>query len=127
MSRFVLQLTAVLALFATSASAQCSVADIKLLSFSPRVEDRCKRSPCPELKLVGELQNNCASAIGVKLKVTGRDKNGIVVDTVEGWPASISNIPAQSKYAYDLSIMRYRPELDTFEVSVLEVKRWKQR
>jgi hypothetical protein len=104
----------------------CKVSDFAVEGFKARVFDDCKVTPCPALKLTGKLKNNCTIPAGAHLKITAEDKTGQVVDTVEGWPASIRNIAPGDAYAFDLGpLMRYRKNMSNFKVQVIDVRTWR--
>jgi hypothetical protein len=53
--------------------------------------------------LSGNVVSGCAQASGVELRWTAMRDDGTVVFSHTFWPASISNIPAKSTYAFEFS------------------------
>jgi hypothetical protein len=102
---------------------RCSVSDIKIKSMKARYEASC--SSCkPRLLGVAVLTNNCSSAIGVQLKLTGFDKAEEPVATTDFWPASIDDIPP-GDYTFSLdSMLRYEPGIVTFSMTPIKVYRF---
>jgi len=110
------------ALVASPALAECGPSDFTVEGFKATVYDDCRRTPCPALKLTGEVRNNCAVPAGVMIKITARDKDGQVVDTAEGWPASTRSIAPNDTYAFDFGpLMRYNPKMKDFRVQIIDV------
>lgn len=104
----------------------CSASDFRVENFRATVYDDCRRTPCPALKLTGKLKNNCKIAAGAQIKITAEDARGIVIDTTEGWPASIRNIAPGESYAFDLGpLMTYRPNMKNFQVQVISARTWR--
>ena len=99
--------------------------DFSIEGFKPALYDDCRQSSCPIIKLPARLVNNCAFAAGALVKITATDRDGNVVDTREGWPASIRNIGPGEKYAFDLGpLMTYRKSMKDFTIQVIDAKQW---
>ena len=110
----------------TAPRVTCSVSDFAVEGFSSRVFDDCRVTPCPALKLTGKLKNKCTIPAGAQIKITAYDGKGSVVDTVDGWPASMRNIAPGADYAFDLGpLMKYRSTMKKFEVSVIDARSWR--
>jgi hypothetical protein len=108
--------------------ATCTAADFEIIGFKSKLVDDCRVTPCPVLKLTGKLKNNCASPAGAQIKITAEDGKGNVVDTIEGWPASIKNIEPSQSYSFDLGpMMTYRPGMKSFHVDVIDTRSWRDR
>jgi hypothetical protein len=86
--------------------------------------DECRTTSCPFMKGVAVLTNGCSGPIGVQLKITAYDKAGAPVAARELWPASVNNIPP-GDYTFSLDTwLGYDPEINTFEIAPVAVKRW---
>ena len=106
--------------------ARCRPSDFQVEGFKATVYDDCRRTPCPALKLTGRLKNNCNLPAGAQLKITATPKSGDLVDTVEGWPASIRNISPSDSYAFDLGpLMTHRSNMSSFSVQVIDARTWR--
>jgi hypothetical protein len=104
----------------------CTAADFEIIGFTPRVVDDCTTRSCPVLKLTGKLKNNCSIASGAQIKITALDAKGNVVDTYEGWPASIRNIQPGEAYAFNSGPgMDYRHTMKSFRAEVIEARTWR--
>jgi hypothetical protein len=104
---------------------KCQVSDFAIEGFAPKIVDDCKQSSCAVLNLTGKLKNNCAAAAGAQIKITAEDGKGSVVDTTDGWPASIRNIGPGTTYAFDMgSLMTYRKGMKKFSIEVIDVRTW---
>lgn len=117
---------ATLLLAAGNAAAQgCSVADIEIKSVRAKWANECRTSPCMYMRGIAVLKNNCREAVGVEVKVTGLDSAGEPVQTTEGWPASVRNIPpGEFEFSLD-QWLQYDGDIKTFSVRPVRVKRWK--
>jgi hypothetical protein len=78
------------------------------------------------VSIVGQIVHRCPQALGVHLKVTFRDANGLVVDVEQGWPASVSDIEPNKAFPFKLSYQIDR-EWATFNVEVIEKRTWKRK
>ncbi|MFH1010402.1 MAG: hypothetical protein V1784_04105 [bacterium] len=74
-------------------------------------------------RVVGELRNNSAVAMGAQLQAIARDKEGRIIDSAEWWPASVSNIPAGSSWPIGYTISD-KANIKTVTVSVIRVQIW---
>jgi hypothetical protein len=105
---------------------RCEISDFEIEGFKPTIYDDCRATPCPALSLTGKLKNKCLNPAGAQVKITAEDAEGNVIDTIEGWPASIRNIRPGDTYSFNLGpLMRYRPEMKTFHIEIIDVKTWR--
>lgn len=72
--------------------------------------------------IVGELKNNHTFALGVKLQAVARDKQGKIIQVLEFWPASVSNIPASSTWPFEHAFDRENVASAT--IRVINVRVW---
>lgn len=102
-----------------------------MFEFKPkfRVVDTCSsRQPCPQLRIVGEIINNCAFDAGIKVRIVARNKAGEIVNLAEGWPNSVKNLPAKAATPFTMTgALSYEPQMVKFESSVIDVREWKSR
>jgi hypothetical protein len=107
-----------------AAHAACKVSDIQIMSMRARFADECRRSPCPVMKGVAVLRNNCTQATGVKLQIVGLDKAGAPVAARELWPASTRNI-APGEYTFSVDhYLEHDPAIVRFRLTPVAVKTW---
>ena len=105
-------------------AAGCAPSDISIKSMKAKFVDECRTTSCPYMKGVAVLTNGCSEPIGVQLKITAYDKAGAPVAARELWPASVKNIPP-GDYTFSLDTwLDYDPEINTFEIAPVAVKRW---
>jgi hypothetical protein len=97
-------------------SSQISLSDIQILEWHLDRESGRTR-------VVGELRNDGAVAMGVQLQAIARDKGGRIVDSAEWWPASVSNIPAGSSWPIGYTVS-HKPDIETVIVRVIRVQIW---
>ncbi len=76
-------------------------------------------------KIVGEVTNNCDQAAGVELKFVFRDGVGKITRVVNGWPASFSNIPAHSDYAFELMVAGGE-DVKTMQAYTIDTEKWQR-
>ncbi|MCK9513795.1 MAG: hypothetical protein M0R28_21570 [Pigmentiphaga sp.] len=93
-----------------------SSAEFRILSVTYRWEG-------DYLFVVGELQNVGGIAMGVELQAIARDASGRLVDTVNFWPASISNIAPGARYGFRYPVTQQR-NAATVEVQVVSTITW---
>ena len=93
-----------------------SDADVKLIKFY----DEARRY----FAVMGELVNNCTEPIGIHVRFIGYDKNGLVADIRETWPASVRNIPPKSREPFNMQLFRFDPAIKKIDAEVIEVRRW---
>lgn len=106
--------------------ARCQASDFEVEGFSAKVFDDCRASSCPALKLTGRLRNKCDRPAGAQIKITATDKAGNVVDTIDGWPASVRNIQPGGTLAFDFGpLMTYRKGMANFAVEVIDARTWR--
>ena len=101
----------------TARSTGCSTADVAL----DQLRSRHKQGYA---YIVGRVTNNCDIETGVQIKVAILDHAGKVLRVADFWPASTDNIPAHSGFSFQTEIEGV-DTFDRFQVSVIEVKRWK--
>ncbi|MBG6243475.1 MAG: hypothetical protein EKE20_17505 [Candidatus Symbiopectobacterium sp. Dall1.0] len=68
--------------------------------------------------------NNCNIPVGIEMKLSAVDKNGVVVDVYDFWPASVNNIPIGE---YDFSLngrIKYNEEIKSFKLIPMSVNTW---
>lgn len=107
-----------------SGGTSCQVSDISITSTRARHVDHCRTRQCIVLEGIGVMNNGCAEAVGVQVKITSYDNNGGAVATREMWPASVRNIPPGT---YEFSIdqwLDYDPTAKSFILTPVAVKRW---
>ena len=115
---------AVLAL-ATSAYAQsaCRISDITIKQNDWRIDSD------GDVRLVGEIINNCSQAVGVELEHVARDADGKVVAHTTHWPASIRNIDGNGgsqAVGYHI-VIPPGMTVKTVTSCVISVTQWKPR
>ncbi len=94
--------------------------------FKAGVVNECSQSPCYTLNLTGKLRNNCSIPAGALIKITAEDSHGAVVDTFEGWPASIRNIEPSDGYSFNFGPgMIYQKNMAKFSVEVIDARTWR--
>ena len=107
------------------ALAACTVADIEIKSMRAKFVDRCRTRSCAHMQGIAVLRNNCATAVGVQVKITGYDAKNQPVATRELWPASVRNIPP-GDFEFSLDTwLDPDPTMRSFALTVVEVKRWR--
>lgn len=79
-----------------------------------------------EVSVVGEISNGCPSAVSVKMRITARDKNGMVMATTIFYPASTRKIAAHATHPFDyflcLKPNQSYEQVEKVEVTIDEVK-----
>lgn len=97
-------------------AADCTVSDIKLESIEARPGDISTR-------VLGRVINQCATPVGVEIKLVfyGTSDKLLMVEDV--WPASTKNIPARSAFPFDIRLPS-EAGFQRVEAQVLRVKRW---
>lgn len=73
----------------------------------------------------GTIINNCASAIGVQIKITvyGKDKRVLKVD--DFWPASTNDIPPKSSFPFEWQVEDAQiPGMVSFDARVVSLESW---
>ncbi len=104
----------------------CQPSDFKLVAFKPAIYDDCRSTPCPALRLAGEVENQCAQPAGVQIKITALSATGSVIDTIEGWPASTRNIAPGERYAFNMGAgMPYQAGMHSFDVQIIDARTWR--
>lgn len=74
----------------------CGISDIAIDKLRGTINDE------GFARVTGRVVNNCASAVGVELKITFYGKDGEILKVEDGfWPASIHNIPAHHEYTFE--------------------------
>lgn len=73
--------------------------------------------------LTGIIKSNCASAVGVQLKWTAFNSDGTVAFSSDFWPASTTNIPPHSDYAFEMMEAAPRGKW-TYQVEPVSVNVW---
>lgn len=74
-------------------------------------------------KLTGIVTSHCASAAGVELKWTAYNADGSVAFSTNFWPASTTNIPPHSNYAFEMMDAAPRGKW-TYDVEPVDVHVW---
>jgi len=77
-----------------TASASCTAADFSVSKLRVSTE-------YDNAKLTGIVTSHCTSAGGVKLKWTAYNADGSVAFSDDFWPASTTNIPPNTNYAFE--------------------------
>lgn len=76
------------------------------------------------VRVTGRVVNNCASAVGVELKLTFYGKDGAILKVNDGfWPASVHNIPAGHGYTFE-DLEDQTDGFSKFDVEVVGVNVW---
>lgn len=94
----------------------CSGPGFRILSVTYRWEG-------DYLYVIGELQNVSGAPMGVELQAIARNASGRLVDTVNFWPASVSNIAAGAHYGFRHPVTQQRSAV-TVEVQVVSTFAW---
>jgi hypothetical protein len=113
-------------LLSHAAWTECALSEISIKSVKVKFVDECRRSPCPHIKGVAVLINQCSESVGVQIKITAFDKAGAPIATRDLWPASTRNIPP-GDYTFSLDQwLDYDPEMKKFELTPIRVKQWRR-
>lgn len=113
-----------LAFGSIGAAGACSSADFEVKDFKIDVK-RCSGARCPRLRLEGILVNKCSSAAAARIEIQGKDENGAVLGSAEGWPASTRNLAPGEEVEFDFGpLIKFDQRLVNFDVLVIEVKSW---
>ena len=100
-------------------AAGCSLQDIEVRQSNWHMERD------NDIRVVGEIYNGCADAIGVELQAVFRDKAGQVMIVDEFWPARRRNIAAKDTYAFEtIEIEDSIQAVSTLSIKVIDLKRW---
>lgn len=79
----------------------------------------------PRMSMKGQLVNHCAEAAAAQIQVDAKDASGNIVQSKKGWPAGTTNIAPGQSVDFDLGrLFRYQPSMQTYTVSVAEVRAW---
>lgn len=100
----------------------CSMEDLEIISFNPSTI--CIGGECIQFKFVGELRNNCTIPIGADVQIIGRDSNGVLIDSITGWPASMQNIAPGGTVPINFQWMEYNQKIKNFEIKVIKIRQW---
>jgi hypothetical protein len=77
------------------------------------------------LSVKGKLVNNCSSAAAAQVRLDAKDGTGNVLATKEGWPAGTTNISPGQSVDFDLGrLLHYQPDMQSYSLSVVEVRAW---
>jgi hypothetical protein len=99
-----------------AATQSCTAADFSLSKLKANRE-------YDEARLTGIVTSQCASAAGVQLKWTAFNTDGTVAFSSNFWPASTTNIPPRSDYAFEMMDTAPRGRW-TFSVEPIAVNVW---
>ena len=97
-------------------SSSCTAADFTLSKVKAATE-------YDEAKLTGIVTSHCASAVGVQLKWTAFNTDGTVAFSSDFWPASTTNIPPNTDYAFEMMDSAPRGKW-TYRVEPIKVTIW---
>lgn len=75
------------------------------------------------LVAIGEIKNEGSVAVGVEIEVIARDEDGVLVDSAQFWPNSISNILPGETCGIDYTITEDR-SAKSIEAKVVRVNIW---
>ena len=112
-----LALAGLLLVVCSGAHAQCAPASTKVDKF------RVEQKGTLVTSILGVIVNGCSVPAGVQLKVIFYDKQGGLLRVEDMWPASTSNIPANSDFPFQVSLERVEG-FDKVEVRVIRTKTW---
>ena len=105
-----------------AAHAECNPKDFAIKDFKPAFSNTGSTT---RLSLRGELVNNCAAASAAQIRIEAKDATGKVLQSKQGWPAGTSNIAPGEKVNFDLGrLFRYQPDMQSYTVSVVDVRTW---
>lgn len=77
------------------------------------------------LSVKGKLVNNCTSAAAAQVRIDAKDGSGSVLASKVGWPAGTTNISPGQSVDFDLGrLLHYQPEMQTYSLSVVDVRAW---
>ena len=99
-----------------AAPQSCTAADFSLSKTKATFE-------YDEAKLTGIVTSHCASAAGVELKWTAFNADGTVAFSSDFWPASTTNIPPHTDYAFEMMNSAPRGKW-TYRVEPISVDVW---
>jgi hypothetical protein len=94
----------------------CTAADFSLSKLKANAE-------YDEAKLTGIITSHCASASGIQLKWTAFNSDGTVAFSNDFWPASTTNIPPHTNYAFEMMNSAPRGKW-TYRVEPISVRVW---
>lgn len=94
----------------------CTAADFSLSKLKANAEYEVA-------KLTGIVTSHCASAAGVQLKWTAFNSDGTVAFSEDFWPASTTNIPPRTDYAFEMMNSAPRGKW-TYRVEPIGVNVW---
>jgi hypothetical protein len=96
--------------------AACTAADFSLSKLKANTE-------YDEATLTGIVMSHCAAASGVQLKWTAFNSDGTVAFSNDFWPASTTNIPPHTNYAFEMMNSAPRGKW-TYRVEPISVQIW---
>ncbi|MBQ4854347.1 hypothetical protein IMW82_06655 [Rhodanobacter sp. B2A1Ga4] len=115
-------ISAVLLFAPLAAQADCNPKDFAIKDFKPAINNT---GTVARMSLRGELVNNCAAASAAQIRIEVKDAGGKVLQSKQGWPAGTANIAPGDTVHFDLGRMfRYQSEIDSYTVSVVDVRTW---
>jgi hypothetical protein len=108
-----------LLLLAPVAAHGCAATDFAIEGF------KMKPSAGGRLSLAGQLVNHCSAAAAAQVRIEAKNASGSVVQARQGWPAGTSNIDPGKSADFDMGRMfRADPDVQTYSVSVVDVRTW---
>ncbi len=111
-------------LFGVSAPvlAECSLADVEVSIKEAVWHNRCSKKNCAELKGTAVLVSRCDEPVGVLVRLSGDDAQGLVVAKRELWPYAISNVPA-GEHSFSISKwLKYDAAIRKFRIEAVDVR-----
>ncbi len=97
-------------------SSSCTVADFSVTKTKANAE-------YDTATLTGIVTSHCATAAGVQLKWTAFNADGTVAFSSDFWPASTTNIPPHTDYAFEMMESAPRGKW-TYRVEPIGVNVW---
>ncbi|KRE90950.1 hypothetical protein ASG87_02110 [Frateuria sp. Soil773] len=77
------------------------------------------------MSMKGALVNHCTEAAAAQIQIEAKDSSGKVVQTKKGWPAGTTNIAPGQSVDFDMGrLFRFQSDMQTYTVSVVDVRAW---
>ena len=107
-----------------NARSECTEDDVSVRVVRTQWVDTCKNEPCPVLTGLGEIENRCERAVGIRIRLRALDASGEAVAVGELWPFGRRNVPpGRHEISFDRWIGHDREIVD-FQAIVTGVVAW---
>ena len=103
-----------------AAHAGCAATDFAIQDFKV-----ASSAGSPRMSMKGQLVNHCAEPAAAQIQVEAKDASGNVLVAKKGWPAGTANIAPGQSVDFDMGrLFRYQSDMQTYTVSVVDVRSW---